>query len=273
MNNILEQCGDLLIKVREKQPLIHHITNYVTMNDCANVVLAIGGSPIMAMDKNEVEEIVSCSSALVINMGTLNENNVHSMVIAGKKANEIGIPVILDPVGVGATNFRRQTVRKLLDSVQFAIIKGNMSEIKTLAGVNVTSKGVDSNTDDIGKELIARNLANELNTTIVITGKDDIVSRGKEVVVIHNGPELLTKVTGTGCMTTSLIGAFASVADDFTIGGIAGVMLMGIAGELAYKMLLKDENVGSFRVKLMDCIAEFNEQTYIDNGNYVIAEK
>lgn len=179
---IYESINNSLLKVKEKNPLIHHITNYVTVNDCANIVLAIGGSPVMADDEREVEEMVSIASSLVINIGTLNSRTVKSMLLAGKRANKLNIPVILDPVGVGATSYRTEVAKELIEEVHFSVIRGNLSEIKNIAGIKVVTKGVD--TSEVGdnclkmeeKKEISQQLSKKLDSVIAITGEVDCVS-------------------------------------------------------------------------------------------------
>lgn len=264
--NIYNNTYSLLKLIREKKPLVHHITNYVTINDCANIVLAIGASPIMADAVEEVEEIVSLASALVINMGTLSKEHVEAMLVAGKKANELGIPVILDPVGVGATAFRKKSAEKIIKEVKLAVIRGNVSEIKSISGISVKSKGVDVSERDIiqtdsleyGKD-ISEELALKLNCVIAITGAIDIISGEGKAVFIDKGHKMLSTVTGTGCMCTSLIGAYCAVSRSYFEAAVAGILTMDLAGEKAYKNLKTiDEGSGSFKMKLMDSIFNFN---------------
>lgn len=246
---------DLLSIVKEKNPLVHHITNYVTVNDCANVVLALGGSPVMADELSEVEEMVSIASALVLNMGTLNQRTIKSMISAGKKANQLGIPVIFDPVGVGATSLRTQTADQIIKEVELATIRGNMSEIKILSGIKTEVKGVDTTDNTEGGSEIARELAKNLQCTIAITGAIDIVSNGQKTFLLNNGHPLLAQVTGTGCMTTSLIGTYCGITDDPLLAAIGGILTMSIAGELAFRKLGSEDGIGTFRMKLFDIIS------------------
>ena len=265
---INKEVGKLLCSVKEKGPLVHHITNYVTVNDCANIVLALGGSPVMADAKEEVSDMVSIASALVINIGTLNHTTVESMIIAGKKANELDIPVILDPVGVGATPYRKEIALKLINEVKFSIIKGNLAEIKILNGMKAVSKGVDSEetSSDDAKD-VAKDLAKKLDAVIAVTGKSDYISDGKSIFKIENGIEMLKTITGSGCMTASLIGTFAGVTKDYLIAASAGVMTMGIAGEIAYEKLNKcDSGSGSFRMKLIDSIFNLTAEDFLKRG-------
>lgn len=264
--DIAKECAEALKAVKEKKPLVHNITNYVTVNDCANVVAAIGASPVMADDINEVEDMVSIASALVINMGTLNERTVASMILAGKKANALGIPVVFDPVGVGATPYRNRVAAILLDEVQFAVIRGNMSEIKFLSGLAVQTKGVDSVADETGGVEAAKGFAAKMNCVAAVTGKTDIITDGEKVCLIDNGHEILTGVSGTGCMTSSLVGTFCGAVEDTFIAATAGVLTMGLAGELAQKTLKEKEGIGTFRMRLFDSIFGLEAETILKEG-------
>lgn len=265
--DINNQIYKVLENVKKKSPLVHHITNYVTVNDCANIVLAIGGSPVMADDKNEVEEMVSIASALVLNIGTLNTRTIESFILAGKKANELNIPVILDPVGIGATTLRNKVVERILKEVKLSVLRGNMSEIKNIYGIETETKGVDSVDDSLdgGKE-IAVNLAKRLNCIVAITGAVDIISDGKKVYSINNGHKMLSSITGTGCMSSSLIGACCGAEENSLYGAITGIMIMGISGEKAQERLKHNEGLGSFRVYLVDAVSNFNEDDIKEMG-------
>lgn len=264
---INKKIGQLLNDLREKRPLVHHITNYVTVNDCANIVLAVGASPVMADAVEEVEDMVSIASALVINIGTLNHVTVESMIKAGKKANDLGIPIILDPVGAGATPYRKETALRLIQEINFSVIRGNMAEIKILCGMNANSKGVDSEEaqSDDAKE-VARSLARRLNTVVAITGAVDFISDGSKVISLHNGHEMLTNVTGTGCMSTSLIGAYCGASKDYLLAAAAGILTMGLAGEKAYERLVEGESSGSFRVNLIDSVFSLAGKDFEERG-------
>lgn len=260
---------ELLEEVKEKNPLVHHITNYVTVNDCANITLAIGGSPVMADDINEVGDMVSLASSLVINIGTLNSRSVESMIEAGKRANELKIPVILDPVGAGATPYRTETAKRIISELKLAVIRGNLSEIKTLYGIKTKTKGVDACDDDStsGDEFtdekeMAKALANKFNTVIAITGAVDLITDGKTLYTVENGHKIMCKVTGTGCMCTSLIGSFLGAGDDNLLATLAGVVSMSMAGEVAYEGLDKNkEGTGTLKVKIIDAIYNLSEAT------------
>lgn len=264
--NIREKLAASLSSVKEKSPLIHHITNYVTVNDCANIVLAIGASPVMADDLAEVEEMVGFASALVLNIGTLNSRTIDSMLAAGKRAKALGIPIILDPVGVGATTLRTQTTEKLIQEVKPTVIRGNMSEIKVLAGLDVAIKGVDSVADEQNGASIAQKLASDWGCVIAITGKTDIISDGERVCQIDNGHKILSDVTGTGCMTTSLIGAYCGANEDIFTATVAGIVSMGLAGELAQQSLKPGEGIGTFRARLFDNIYNLTPESLARGG-------
>ena len=260
--DVIAQISKLLEEVRSKRTLIHHITNYVTVNDCANVVLAIGANPVMADDPSEVEDMVSICNALVINIGTLNERTVASMIKAGKRANALNIPVILDPVGVGATPFRFQSAKKLLEEVHFSIVRGNMAEIKVIAGLEAERAGVDSLEEEVDGVNIAKTLAQTLKSVVAITGKVDIISDGVVCYEISNGDIALTRLTGTGCMSSSLVGSFVGASEQPLLSTLAGIATMGIAGEMAAKA---SHGLGSFKIALMDSISLLNVEQLRQN--------
>lgn len=252
---LIKDFDEMLKKIKKDKPLVHHITNYVTTNDCANSVLAMGGSPVMADELEEVEEMVSLASSLVLNIGTLNKTVIKSFIVAGKKANSLGIPVVLDPVGVGATKLRTDTVRHILEEVKISVLRGNMSEIKNIYGIKGLTKGVDSTEDSReGGIEIALGLAKRISCIVVITGVVDIISDGEKIYRIENGHEMLSKVTGTGCMTSSLIGLCCGTHTNNLLAAVMGTAAMGISGELAYESTQKTDQIGTFRIKLMDAI-------------------
>lgn len=257
----------ILENVSKQPPLVHSITNYVTVNDCANIVLACGGAPIMADDINEVEEIITICNALVINIGTLNERTVAAMIKAGKKANALGRPVILDPVGAGASDLRTNTVFELLKEVQFSVIRGNVSEIKTIASGSGTTKGVDADSSDaisadILEEMIvyAKNLSEKTGAVIAITGAIDIVADSQQALVIRNGHPMMSRITGTGCMLTTVIGSYCGAnPGDLLLATAAAVSCMGLCGELAFaKVQAQNAGTASFRTYLIDAMSLMN---------------
>jgi hydroxyethylthiazole kinase len=253
--------------VREKTPLVHNITNYVTVNDCANIILACGGSPIMADDEAEVEEITSICNALVINIGTLNHRTVESMILAGKRANAIGIPVVLDPVGAGASKLRTQTTMKLLEQVRFSVIRGNSSEMKTIALGSGTTKGVDADAaDSISEENLqeaihfVQTLSKTTGAVIAMTGAVDLVADEKQTYVIRNGHPMMSKITGTGCMLSAMTGAFCGANPTRILEAVAcAVSIMGLAGELGWDRTMKtDGGSSSLRMHLIDYISKMD---------------
>lgn len=260
--DIQKQLNDVCDALQNKRALIHHITNYVTVNDCANVVLAMGASPIMADEIDEVEEMVGICDALVLNIGTANERIIASMLKAGRAANAKGTPVVLDPVGVGATSFRRKSVAQLMDAISFSVIRGNMAEIKTIAGLEAKSAGVDSLEEESDGAKIALTLAKKLGCVIAITGKMDIVSDGVSTYSLDNGDVALTKLTGTGCMSSSLIGSFLGASHNALASAIAGILTMSIAGEIANK----SQGMGTFHMSLIDVISQMDVLSMINRA-------
>lgn len=260
----------VLSAVRQKRPLVHFITNYVTANDCANITLALGGSPIMADDLREVEQIVGHCSALVLNMGTLSERTVQSMLAAGKEANRLGRPVVFDPVGVGASRFRNETAEMLLREVRFDVIKGNSSEIAHLAEGSGTTKGVDANLDALSTEGNlnrhadrARKVSARTGAVIVISGPIDIVADSHEAWAIRNGHPMMAKITGTGCMSAGVIGCCVGANPQVLLSSCTCAMsVMGVCGELAYERLLPVEGgSGTYRVFLTDAVSRLDGVT------------
>jgi hydroxyethylthiazole kinase len=248
---------EIFEKVRKEKPLVHHITNWVTIYDCANMTRAFGALPVMAHAKEESGDMAAIASALVLNIGTLTPELVESMIVAAKSANRKGIPVVLDAVGVGATRLRDESAVKLLETVRIDIIKGNSSEIAKLAGMNVTTRGVEATKVDTDLVLVAKKLAKERKATIVITGKRDIVSDGKITFIVKNGHELMGQVVGTGCMAASVIGAFAAVERDYAKACAAALSIYGIAGELAAE---ESDGPGSFKVQLYDAVYNIEKE-------------
>lgn len=270
MSTMKEAIGDTLVEVRKEAPLVHSITNYVTVNDCANVALAIGASPIMADDIEETADITAISKALVINIGTLNTRTVQSMIASGKRANELGIPVIFDPVGAGASHFRNEMTEKLLKEVAVSIIRGNLSEVSFIAGLEVFTKGVDTAEEDEKRDSVevARRVAQKFHCVVAITGAVDTITDGREVVKIENGVKLLSKVTGTGCMTSVLVGAYAGVNEDYFVAAIAGVLSMAVAGEIAYENA-GNMGMGSFHVAIIDALSKLEKEVIMQRARLV----
>ncbi|MCE5299107.1 MAG: hydroxyethylthiazole kinase [Methanoregulaceae archaeon] len=226
-------CAGLFSLVRQKRPLVHHITNLVTINDCANITLCAGASPVMAEAPEEAAEMVAVSGALVLNIGTLSLVQVESMILAGSRANELGIPVILDPVGAGATRMRTKVVFHLLEELDIAILKGNPGEIGIISGFGGTVHGVDSGGVSGDPVKAVRECARITGAVVAMTGEIDIVADERRVFLIGNGTPMLGELSGTGCMASSVTGAFAAVSDDLTTAAVAALAAFGLAGERA----------------------------------------
>lgn len=257
-----ETIYQLFNQVREHNPLVHQITNNVTINDCANATLAIGGSPVMASSPEESGDMVKLAQALVINIGTLTNETFEGMKRAGVVANQLGIPIVFDPVGVGATSYRTDNALSFLKEVKVDIIRGNASELSILAGGKGVTKGVDAGEIHFTNDRIAETTARKFNCIAVASGQQDAISNGKETYLIDNGHPMLTKITGTGCMSTAIIGCFAGVSDNLFAAAIAGISVMGMAGEAAVSRLDATDGLGTFRVKLMDIISLMDGQQW-----------
>ena len=280
---LLNQIENTLQKIKEKNALTHCITNSVTINDCANAVLAIGGSPFMAEDAEELEEVVTIADVLVINIGKLSKNQIESMRISAEAANKTNTPIVLDPVGVGVTELRNKTTLDLIENYDITTIRGNISEIKAIAKLvgildeSNTAKGVDVNIDDIITEdnlkangdLIC-SLANKLNTTILASGPIDILSDGETTIAINNGDDMMPLITGSGCMLSSIVGSCVGGSDPL-YGSLIAILAMNIAGEKARaKVDEKDEGTGSFRTYLIDYLYKTNSESLINESKIKI---
>ncbi len=282
-NIILENIDETLKEIQEKNPLTHCITNSVTINDCANAVLAIGGSPFMAEDVEELEEVVTIADALVINIGKLSKDQVEAMKISAETANKTNTPIVLDPVGVGVTQLRNRTTLNLIENYKMAAIRGNISEIKAIAkliGVideNNTAKGVDVNIDDIITEEnlaangeIIKEVAKRLDTTILASGPIDILSDGETTLAIDNGDDMMPLITGSGCMLSSIVGSCVGGSTPLE-GSLVAILAMNIAGEKARaKVDANDEGTGSFRAYLIDYLYKTNAESLINESNVMI---
>lgn len=249
--DIAEQAAGMLESLRERRPLIHHITNWVTISECASITRSLGALPVMAHAEEEVEEMVSISGALVLNIGTLTPSLINAMVKAGKKANQKSIPVILDIVGVGATKLRKDSARKILAEINITVIKGNAGEIATLAGAQAEVRGVESVSVEGDIASHAKLLANSEKCTVVVTGPEDNITDGKRLFIIKNGHPRMGEVVGTGCMAASVIGAFTAVEKDKTLAAACAMAVYGIAGEIAAK---DAKGPGSMKQNMFDAI-------------------
>jgi hydroxyethylthiazole kinase len=245
------KTAENLKKIRANKPLIHNITNFVVMNYTANVLLAIGASPVMAHAENEVEEMVAFAGSLVLNIGTLTDNWVDAMVLAGKKATTLGKPIVMDPVGSGVTSMRTAAARRILTETRVSVVRGNASEILSLGGDKSGGKGVDAlhAVDDAGA--VAMRLARDLQTTIAITGSVDLVTDGARTVRITGGHNLMPVVTGIGCSATATIGAFLAVDPDAFSAAVTGLAFFGVAGEQAGAL---STGPGTFMINFLDVL-------------------
>lgn len=270
---------DLMLKnVREKSPLIHNITNYVTANDCANIVLACGASPIMADDVDEVEEITAICGGLNINIGTLNARTIPAMLAAGKKANELDHPVVLDPVGAGASKLRTETALKLLDEVKFTAIRGNISEIKSLALRSGTTKGVDADVADKVTEenldsavAFAKAFARKTGAVIAIAGAIDIVADREKAYCIRNGHPMMSSITGTGCQLSAMTVAYLVANSHNPLEAVAAaVCAMGLCGEIAHMQLVESDGNSSYRNYIIDAVYNLTPEALEKGANYEV---
>jgi hydroxyethylthiazole kinase len=251
--------GDSLRRLREAKPLVHQITNYVVMNETANATLALGALPVMAHAREEVEEMVGLAGALVLNIGTLSPHWVEAMIAAGRRANELGVPVVLDPVGAGATTYRTETAHGILDEVGVAVLRGNAGEVATLVGVAAEVRGVES--IDAGRDAaeLARSAGRSLGLVASVTGAVDHVSDGERVIAVSNGHPLLASITGTGCMSSAVTGCFLAVNRDRPLEAAAEALVaFGVAGEDA---AVGARGPGSFHVGLYDALAALDPDT------------
>jgi hydroxyethylthiazole kinase len=251
-------AGASLRRLREQKPLVHQVTNYVVMNETANATLALGALPVMAHAREEVEEMVALAGALVLNIGTLSPHWVEAMIAAGRAANERGVPVVLDPVGAGATRYRTQTAKDILEQVDVAVLRGNAGEVASLLGLAAEVRGVESVAAAEEPADLARSAARVLRVVVAVTGPVDHVSDGENAFAIANGDPMLGAVTGTGCMASAITGCFLAVADSALDAAAAALVTFGVAGEDAAKGA---KGPGSFHVGLYDALAALDPDT------------
>ena len=266
----------MLENVRVKSPLVHNITNYVTVNDVANVLLAAGGSPIMSDDANDVEDITSICGGLNINIGTLNKNTIPSMFLAGKKANALGHIVLLDPVGAGASRLRTDTANRLMQEVRFDAVRGNISEIKTLCTGSGSTKGVDADAVDAVTEAnldngvqLVKTFAAQTGCIITVTGAIDLVSDGKRCWCIRNGRAEMSRITGTGCQLSALMTAFLVANPDRKLdAAAAAVCMMGLAGEIGWANMQPGDGNSTYRNRIIDAIFNMTGDALEEGAKY-----
>ncbi|AZN41224.1 hydroxyethylthiazole kinase [Paenibacillus albus] len=255
MNN--QEVVQIWSKMKQANPLVHNITNVVVTNFTANGLLALGASPIMAYAKEEVADVASFSGALVLNIGTLNNTEIEAMNLAGASANAHGVPVVFDPVGAGATAYRTQTSRDLMSTLRVDIVRGNAAEIANVVGREWSIKGVDAGEGNGDVLELAKHAAEQLKSVVVITGKEDVVADQTAAYVVRNGDAILTRVTGTGCLLTSVIGAFAAVEADYVKAATAALVVYGVAAELAAANTA-EQGPGSFQIEFLNQLARIS---------------
>ena len=266
----------MLENVRAKTPLVHNITNYVTVNDVANVLLAAGGSPIMSDDANDVEDITSICGGLNINIGTLNKNTIPSMFLAGKKANALGHIVLLDPVGAGASRLRTDTANRLMQEVRFDAVRGNISEVKTLCTGSGSTKGVDADAVDAVTEAnldngvqLVKTFAAQTGCIIAVTGAIDLVSDGERCWCIRNGRAEMSRITGTGCQLSALMTAFLVANPDRKLdAAAAAVCMMGLAGEIGWANMQPGDGNSTYRNRIIDAIFNMTGDALEEGAKY-----
>lgn len=278
MNERMKSMKKYLENVREKMPLVHNITNYVTVNDVANIILAIGGSPIMSDDEEDAPDITSICGGLNINIGTLNKRTIPGMFLSGKKANELGHIVLLDPVGAGASKLRTETANNLIKEVRFDAVRGNISEIKTLYFGSGSTKGVDADvadkvTDDTLPAAVSfvKELAGRLDTVIAVTGAIDLVADKDKCYVIRNGRPEMGSITGTGCQLSGMMTAFLVANPEDKLGAAAAaVVTMGAAGEIAWERMLPGDGNSTYRNRIIDAVYNMDGDTLMKYAKYTV---
>lgn len=271
----MKECMD---NVRKNVPLVHNITNYVTVNDVANILLACGGSPIMSDEPEDVEDITSVCGGLNINIGTLHQSSIEGMLLAGKKANELGHPVLLDPVGAGASRLRTDTALRIMKEIKLTVIRGNISEIKTLAYGSGTTKGVDADVADAVTEetlndaiAFVKNFARKTSCIIAVTGAIDLVSDGEICYVIRNGRPEMGKITGTGCQLSGMMTAYVTANQEKPLEAAASaVCIMGLAGEIGWSRMREGDGNATYRNRIIDAVYQMTGEDLERGAKYEV---
>ena len=271
----MKECMD---NVRKNVPLVHNITNYVTVNDVANILLACGGSPIMSDEPEDVEDITSVCGGLNINIGTLHQSSIEGMLLAGKKANELGHPVLLDPVGAGASRLRTDTALRIMTEIKLTVIRGNISEIKTLAYGSGTTKGVDADVADAVTEetlndaiAFVKNFARKTSCIIAVTGAIDLVSDGEICYVIRNGRPEMGKITGTGCQLSGMMTAYVTANQEKPLEAAASaVCIMGLAGEIGWSRMQEGDGNATYRNRIIDAVYQMTGEDLERGAKYEV---
>ena len=271
----MKECMD---NVRKNVPLVHNITNYVTVNDVANILLACGGSPIMSDEPEDVEDITSVCGGLNINIGTLHQSSIEGMLLAGKKANELGHPVLLDPVGAGASRLRTDTALRIMKEIKLTVIRGNNSENKTLAYGSGTTKGVDADVADAVTEetlndaiAFVKNFARKTSCIIAVTGAIDLVSDGEICYVIRNGRPEMGKITGTGCQLSGMMTAYVTANQEKPLEAAASaVCIMGLAGEIGWSRMQEGDGNATYRNRIIDAVYQMTGEDLERGAKYEV---
>lgn len=271
----MKECMD---NVRKNVPLVHNITNYVTVNDVANILLACGGSPIMSDEPEDVEDITSVCGGLNINIGTLHQSSIEGMLLAGKKANELGHPVLLDPVGAGASRLRTDTALRIMKEIKLTVIRGNISEVKTLAYGSGTTKGVDADVADAVTEetlndaiAFVKNFARKTSCIIAVTGAIDLVSDGEICYVIRNGRPEMGKITGTGCQLSGMMTAYVTANQEKPLEAAASaVCIMGLAGEIGWSRMQEGDGNATYRNRIIDAVYQMTGEDLEKGAKYEV---
>ncbi len=258
MSDLVQAVVDITSRLRSRKPLVHQITNFVVMNTTANITLCAGALPVMAHAPEEAAEMAACAGALVLNIGTMWTELVEAMLIAGRAANQHRIPVVLDPVGAGATRMRTEAARRLLGELQIAVVRGNQAEIALLAGIDATISGVESIGATEDATSVATQFARKHGCVAAVTGAVDTVSDGARLFTVANGHPLMGKVAGTGCMATAVVASYAAVEADYALAAASALAAYGLAGEIA---ATRAQGPGTFPAHLFDAMAGLNEVT------------
>ncbi|KUP22220.1 hydroxyethylthiazole kinase [Paenibacillus sp. DMB5] len=251
-----------LAKVRELNPLVHNITNIVVANFSANGLLALGASPFMADAREEVADVAAMSGAVVLNIGTLNEQAINSMILAGQSANTHGVPLVLDPVGAGATAYRSEVTQKLVQSMQLTALRGNVAEVANVAGESWASKGVDAGAGEGDVLALAKKAAKKLGCVVIVTGREDVITDGRRTFVASNGHPVLTKVTGTGCLLSAVTGAFLAASEGAWLEAAAeAISFYGVAAEIAAERT-EGQGPGAFQIEFLNQLSAVTPEIY-----------
>lgn len=265
MTDFSTKLSCILKNIRLSKPVVHHITNFVTINDCANITTALGASPVMAYNKDEVAEITALSNALVLNLGTPDFSRFDTVALSGKTANGLNIPVVVDPVGIGATLLRQNGVKQLFNKVAPSVIKGNASEIKTLTGLRISKNKVIDSEETVNASNIdvIKSFARSMNAVVAVTGKVDVITNGTQLIKINRGTEMFTYISGAGCVTSSVIGAFCAVEKDTFLATACAIYAINICGEKAAK---ECQGPADFKIKLINALYALHSDKITEEG-------